>query len=136
MGRIKRNKHGPEWYIQNDLRTFLQCRQWRVERMIGNALQNGIPDLYAFHRRHGPRWIDVKAPGKYDFTKAQKRKWPIWADFNNPIWILTAATQAEYDKLFKPANWADYWKPQWGEIPDIDQLLADLCAEEDEDTDS
>jgi len=130
MGRIIRNTHGPEWYIQNDLRTFLQCREWRVERMIGNALQTGIPDLYAFHRRHGERWIDVKTPGRYSFTNAQKIKWPIWADFNRGIWILTAANQIEYDKLFQPPNWKDFWKPTWGVIPDIESLLALLDEQE------
>ena len=30
------------------------------------------------------------------------------------IWILTAATQDEYDKLFKLPNWRAYWKESWG----------------------
>ena len=58
---------------------FLKTRGWLVERMIGNAFQMGIPDLFCHHPKWGQRWIDVKRPGKnYTFTKAQKRKWPVW----------------------------------------------------------
>lgn len=131
MGRIRIRKHGREWHIQEDLKTFLRARQWHVERMIGNAFQMGIPDLYVFHRKYGERWIDVKVPGKYTFTREQKIKWPVWDSFNRGIWILTAATQTEYDKLFGPPNWRDYWKPGWG-VPDIDALLDELDALEQE----
>ncbi len=124
MGRIKRAAHGPEWYIRRDLEEFLAARKWNVEKTHGNLFQQGFPDLYIAHRKYGERWIDVKQPGgKYTFTQAQKIKWPIWESYNIGIWILVAATQAEYDKLFKPPNWRSYWKPQWGEIPDIDALL-------------
>lgn len=134
MSRIRRAKHGPEWFIQRDLIKFLKIRKWRVERMTGNAFQKGIPDLYCFRRDYGERWIDVKAPGKYTFTKDQKRKWPGWDADGIGIWILTAANQEEYDKLFKPANWRDYWKPSWGEIPDIDDLLDSITLDDDEDS--
>ena len=126
-----RPKHGPEWHIQNDLRDYLRARGWLVERMTGNAYQFGIPDLYIFHPKWGARWIDVKAPGQYTFTKQQKRKWPVWESFNVGIWILTAANQIEYDKLFKPPNWREYWKPSWGDIPDVDTLLEEMIAEDE-----
>jgi hypothetical protein len=93
MGNIRRAKHGPEWHIQRDLIRYLRDRNWHVERMIGNMFQEGIPDIYAFRRDFGSRWIDVKAPGKYSFTKAQKRKWPVWDSVGIGIWILTGATQ-------------------------------------------
>jgi hypothetical protein len=134
MGRIKRSKHGPEWYIQRDLVTFLRERNWLVERMIGNAYQKGIPDLYCFREDHGPRWLDVKAPGRYTFTREQKIKWPIWHHYGVGIWILTAATQEQYDKLFAKPNWKDYWKPEWGTIPNIDELL-DQITDDDEASD-
>jgi hypothetical protein len=126
VGCIKRAKHGPEWFIQRDLIAFLEARHWLVERMIGNAFQMGIPDLYVHHNKWGSRWIDCKVEGRYSFTKPQKRKWPLWDSFGVGIWIITAATQAEYDKLFKPPNWKEFWKPSWGEIPDIDALLAEI----------
>src|SRR5208337_1695758 len=133
MRKIRQPKHGPEWFVQRDLITFLKCREWHVERVIGNALQMGLPDLYVAHKRWGTRWIDCKrADSKYSFTKAQKRKWPILDAFGVGIWILTAATQTEYDKLFKPANWRDYAKSTW-KIPtreEIDQMLDELDNEE------
>lgn len=134
MGSIKRTKHGPEWYIQRDLIQFMRDRKWHVERLVGNAFQKGVPDLYCFRRDHGERWIDVKAPGRYSFTKEQKRKWPVWDAAGIKIFILTAATQAEYDRLFGPPNWKDFWKSSWGEIPDIDALLDELIREESEDS--
>lgn len=103
---------------------FLTARQWMVEKTHGNLYQQGFPDLYIAHRKYGERWIDVKQPdGKYTFTNAQKQKWPVWESYRIGIWILTAATQEEYDKLFQPPNWRAYWKKKWGEIPDIDSLL-------------
>jgi hypothetical protein len=130
MGSIRRPKHGPEWHIQQDLIAFLEARGWLVERMIGNAFQTGVPDLYCHHPNWGYRWIDVKRPGKnYSFTKAQRRKWPEWESKGVGIWILNAATQEQYDLLFKKPNWRDYWKASWGQIPDIDALLDELDRE-------
>jgi len=128
MGHIRRPQHGPEWYIQRDLIAFLKARTWHVERTHGNAFQTGFPDLFVMHKKWGSRWIDVKQPKHYSFTKAQKIKWPIWESFRVPIWILTAATQEEYDKLFAPPNWRAYWKDSWA-LPtqaDIDAALAEL----------
>lgn len=129
MGLIRHRKHGPEWHIQEDLRRFLKVRGWLVERMIGNAFQMGIPDLYLHHPRWGERWVDVKQPKNYTFTREQKLKWPLWDSFGAGIWILTAATQAEYDKLFRPPNWRDFWKSSWVQ-PDIEALLDALDDEE------
>lgn len=134
MRRI-RAKHGPEWYIQRDLIGLLRSRNWLVERMVGNAFQFGIPDLYCHHRKWGGRWIDVKNPNRYSFTKEQRVKWPVWEQYGCGIWILTAADQDEYDKLFHPPNWRQYWKDSWGEIPDIDTLMDEFIkAEAERDT--
>ena len=129
MGSIRRPKHGPEWYIRADLVRFLAARNWLVEKTHGSLFQTGFPDLFLAHEKWGQRWIDVKQPKKYTFTKAQRLKWPLWAAKGIGIWILTAATQEEYDKLFGPPNWRDYWKESWGEAPDIDSLLAELDRE-------
>lgn len=126
MRKIKQAKHGPEWHIQQDLIEFLKARGWLVERLIGNAFQTGIPDLYAHHPKWGARWIDAKVDGHYSFTKAQKRKWPEWEKHGVGIWILTGADQDNYDKLFKAPNWRDYWKDSWGELVDIDKLLEEM----------
>jgi hypothetical protein len=127
MGTIRRPKHGGEWHIQQKLTAYLKAEGWHVERMIGNAFQTGVPDLYAAHPKWGTRWIDVKRPGKdYSFTKAQKRKWPVWEAFGIGIWILTGVDQENYDRLFKAPNWRDYWKESWGQVPDVHALLDEL----------
>ena len=41
-----RAKHGPEFHIQKEIVKFLQARGWHVERLVGNAYQAGLPDLY------------------------------------------------------------------------------------------
>ena len=131
MGRIIKAREKPEHKIQAALIEYLGVRGWLVEVMHGNAFQRGIPDLYLFHPRYGPRWVDVKQPEKYSFTKNQRLKWPLWDHFGVGIWILTAATQAEYDKLFALPNWREYWKDSWKPptIKDIDLMLDDLDKE-------
>jgi len=37
-----------ELQIQRKLVTFLKARDWHVERMLANAYQTGIPDLYCY----------------------------------------------------------------------------------------
>jgi len=120
-----RAKHGKEYFIQRDLIVYLEARGWLVERIVGNIYQSGLPDLYCFHPKWGSRWIDVKVAGHYSFTKAQKRKWPIWSHYGLGVWILTGADQENYDKLFAPPNLMDYWKKSW-KLPDIDKLLEEL----------
>ncbi len=122
-----RAKHGPEYFIQGEVVAFMRARGWLVERMIGNAFQVGVPDLYCFHPKWGTRWIDVKNKGRYSFTKAQKLKWPIWERYGVGIWILTGAIQEEYDKLFKSPNWRSYVKKAW-KIPTQEEIDAMLDA--------
>lgn len=129
MGRIRRARHGHEWYIQNDIREFMESRGWHVERFVGNALQYGIPDLNAAHPKWGERWIEVKVASKYTFTDKQRKKFPLWSKSGRGIWVLTGATQTEYHKLFKAPNWEEFWKPSWGEIPDIDAMILELQKE-------
>lgn len=126
MRKIRQAKHGPEWYIQRDVITMLDARGWLVEHTHGNLYQTGFPDLFVAHTKWGQRWIDCKQPKRYTFTKAQKLKWPRWESKGVGIWIMTAATQEQYDVLFAPPNWRDYWKASWGDIPDIDKLLAEM----------
>ena len=74
----------------------------------GNMYQSGFPDLFACHKRYGSRWIEVKNPLKYKFTPAQLQDFPMFAAHGVGVYVLTAATQLEYDKLFLPANWHTY----------------------------
>lgn len=112
---VPRNKHGPEYSIQRNFVRFLEDRHWLVERMIGNVYQTGIPDLFIAHKKYGTRFLDIKNPISYNFTAAQRWKWPIWDKFGIGIWIITAATEEEYQKLFKDPNWKDYWKESYNE---------------------
>jgi hypothetical protein len=102
-----------ETKVQNDIRRFLGAYGWGTWRMHGNAYQKGIPDLYARHPDHGPRWVEVKLPGGgYGFTRDQLIQFPRFEGAGDEIWIMTAATREEYLKLFEPENWRSYLKPR------------------------
>ena len=120
-----------ELHIQRELVEFLRDRVWHVERMLADAYQNGIPDLFCYHRKCGMRWVEVKRPEGYSFTLRQRQKWPIWEKAGIGIWILTAATQEQYDLLFQPPNWRSFWRPsfQTATITDIDAMLDELVRE-------
>jgi len=102
----------PEDKVSDAIRDFLVMRGWFVKKTHGNAFMKGWPDLYATHRTYGARWIEVKLPdmkGSH-FTKAQLSEFPKFCANGTGIWVLTGATQFEYDKLFKPHNWQTYIK--------------------------
>lgn len=123
-----------ELQIQHELVEFLEARGWHVERLLADAFQNGFPDLYCHHKKWGPRWVEVKRPKDYSFTRAQKRKWPEWERAGIAIWILTAATQEQYDLLFGPPNWRDYWKPSF-QLPgraEVDAMIDELAREHEQ----
>ena len=128
-----RAAHGPEYGIQREIINFLRVRKWHVERIVGIGWQFGLPDLYIAHPQWGQRWLEVKNDGEYTFTKAQKIKFPILASFGVGIWIMTAATEEQYERLFKEPNWRDYWKKSWGQI-NIDALLEELNASQENDS--
>ena len=87
---------------------MLTLKGWFVKSTHGNSLQQGFPDLYACHPRYGQRWIEVKNPKKYEFTAAQLEDFPRISQ-GGGIWILVAATEDEYLKLFKEQNWYVYY---------------------------
>ncbi len=105
---------------------MLRARGWEVEPMHGNLYQHGVPDRFVMHNRWGTRWIDYKVAGRYSFTRAQRLKWPRWDAKGVGVWIITAASEAEYKKLFEPANWRAYWRASYGEPVSIDKLLDEL----------
>ena len=101
-------RNDPEKQIQNAIIAFLNQRNWFVKSTHGNAYQSGFPDLYAHHKIYGPRWIEVKNPEKYQFTVAQKKFFPLFEKHGAGIWVLTAANNVEYNKLFHAPNWHFY----------------------------
>jgi hypothetical protein len=76
----------------------------------GDANNMGWPDLYITHKRYGGRWVECKLPEMRGskFTAAQLEWFPKMSANGTGIWILTAATETEYEKLFKPQNWYHY----------------------------
>lgn len=74
----------------------------------GNLYQSGFPDVYCMHRSYGSRWVEVKNPLAYAFTPAQIREFPLMVAHGTGVWVLVAATEEEYQKLFKPCNWWHY----------------------------
>jgi hypothetical protein len=114
--------------IQADLICYLRARGWHVERMLADSYQNGIPDLYCFHKQWGHRWIEVKRPVGYSLTLRQRQKFPAWEEAGIGIWILTAATEEQYRLLFTEPNWRDFWKPK-DAIPDAAAMFDELADE-------
>jgi len=101
---------GPEHAIRQAIRDMLTLKGWYVMVTHGNMYQSGFPDLYATHSRYGARWIEVKLPeGKGSkFTPAQTECFPKLTANGTGVWILTADTEAEYQKLFARPNWWQY----------------------------
>jgi hypothetical protein len=104
--QLRKKKTDPEEKIVDDITDYLLLRGWIVKRTHGSMFQSGFADLYATHSKYGGRWIEVKLPDMKGskFTAAQLEWFPKFAANGTGIWILTAATETEYNKLFKPCN--------------------------------
>lgn len=101
-------REGPEAPIKRAIKAALEREGWFVIVTHGNAFMSGLPDLYACHRAHGQRWIEVKNPAKFSFTKAQWDVFPKLAEQNVGVWVLTSATDHELGLLLKPPNFHRY----------------------------
>lgn len=102
--RVPRNyKKGPEDIIQEDIIKMLRLKGWTVRHLHGNMYQQGFPDLYAA-RKGVQRWIEVKNPKSWHFEESQLEFFHELAKQGVGVWILFGATELEYAKLFKPAN--------------------------------
>ncbi|MGA2256033.1 MAG: hypothetical protein ABSG53_15410 [Thermoguttaceae bacterium] len=131
MNEWDETDHKLELQIQRELVEFLRARGWYVERMLGTSFQFGIPDLYAFHRDFGHRWIEVKRPYSYSFTLRQRQKFPAWEKVGIGIWILSDANESQYALLFGPPNWRSYWRESMA-LPDratVDAMVDELVEE-------
>ncbi len=73
--------------------------------IVGNAVQFGLPDVFAAHAMFGQKWIEVKNPRKYSFTSAQVETFPKMHAAGVGIWVLFGYDDKELLKLTKPANW-------------------------------
>lgn len=103
---IYNRKKGPEAKIQDDIIKFLRERGWFVKILHGNMYSHGLPDLYIARRRYGSRWVEIKNPESFKFTPAQWEDFPRMLAEGVGIWVMIAATEEEYQKLFdKPNLW-------------------------------
>lgn len=100
---------GPEAKIQDKLIDFLTVRNWYVKVLHGNAFQQGLPDLFICKREYGYRFVECKQPEKYMFTAAQGVTFPAMTNSGVGIWVMTAANESEYQKLFYKPNWWSYF---------------------------
>lgn len=98
----------PEAKILQEITKRLVLEGWLVMRTNGNQFQRGFPDLYASHKRYGPRWIEVKLPGMIGskFTPAQLEFFPKMLENGTDVWILTSPD--DYKLLFQPQNMSFY----------------------------
>lgn len=101
---IYNRKVGPEAKIQDDIVKFLRERGWFVKIIHGNMYSHGLPDLYIAKRRYGSRWVEVKNPVSFKFTSAQWEDFPRMIAEGIGIWVMVAATEKEYQKLFQKPN--------------------------------
>ena len=108
MKPMPKEKPKLESQIQKEIISFLRTREWFVKVTNGNMYQTGFPDLYCCHRDYKERWIEVKRPGNYKIQPSQMRDFPMLCANGSGVWILVAATELEYKKLFKPCNWWHY----------------------------
>jgi hypothetical protein len=109
-----RRKNPHENVIRDAIAAYLRQRFWMVRVIHATEFMSGLPDLWAAHAEYGTRWIEVKKTAGYRLTPAQRLTFPEMESKRIPVFILTAATDVEYLKLFDRAiiercgNWRDY----------------------------
>ncbi len=97
----------PETILQKSIMDYMRLRGWECWNTHGSQYQMGFPDFYTAHFKYGTRWVEVKLPHRKvnPFTPAQMKVFQEFAGKGVGIWVLTAASSTEYNKLFKPSNW-------------------------------
>ena len=106
----KQPRTGPEAIIQNRIVKAMEAEGWHMMETHGNQFQQGLPDLYATHAMHGPRWIEVKVPKGYSFTPAQHQNFPKMIGAGSLIWILQGGEPSDLNLLTQPSNLWSKWK--------------------------
>ncbi len=110
-----RAQRGPESPIKAAIKAYMELRGWYVIVTHGNMYQSGLPDLYCIHQSYRDRWVEVKYKGKYEFTPAQLKTFPEFAQRGIGIWVLAMHDHKnadellmEYRKLWEPPNFYQY----------------------------
>lgn len=94
--------------VLSEVIEFLTLRGWYCKRVHGNAMQSGFPDLFCCHVKYGTRWIETKCPPGHKFMQSQLETFQKFCSNGTGVWVMRAATNDEYLKLFKPPNWWHY----------------------------
>lgn len=90
---------------------MLEMKGWWVKSTHGNLYQSGFPDLFATHRHYGPRWIEVKRPGrrgKNVFEPSQLVTFKEMCANGTGVWVLTGYDEENYRRLFRDYNWEHF----------------------------
>lgn len=94
-----------ESQIQSRIRDRLHMAGWKTRKIHGNKFQSGLPDLYAYHKIHGQRWIEIKDP-KGKLLDSQVKVITEFSKYGVGVWILESS--ADLPKLYGKPNSADY----------------------------
>ena len=97
----------PEDLIVQQLKSYLKTRDWLTKKTHGNEFSIGWPDLYCAHKRYGQRWIECKTK-KGNLEGTQIEFFKELAAVGVGVWILTEATEEQYQLLFGSPNWIWY----------------------------
>lgn len=101
----------PESKIYEDLKDHLEYHGWFVQNIHGNKFQNGLPDMFISHHKHGGKWVELKTPARArekfgGLNDAQLKKFPKMCNAGCQIYILTRVE--DWTRLFGPPNWRAY----------------------------
>jgi hypothetical protein len=103
--KIINHAKGPEDIVQEEIVKMLTLKGWFVKETHGNMYQSGFPDLFACHSLYRQRWIECKLPKGSRLEESQLRDFPKLCANGSGVWILTAATEEQYNLLFQAPNW-------------------------------
>lgn len=103
MNRLERMNHTENKIIRPQVIAILVENDWHVEIVHGGMFQQGFPDLYCMHKKHGKRWIELKVPGR-KLRHSQFRKFKKWQEFGTDIWVVDNP-KTLMEVIFGPPNW-------------------------------
>jgi hypothetical protein len=79
---------------------YMKGQGWHVEKLHGNAFQQGLPDCYCVRagRQIFVEFKVIEDSGFVSYTDAQKRKFPALMGAGAPIYIIAARDLSGHDK--------------------------------------
>lgn len=102
--RPPRKMTAPEAEGAKRLRKLMHAHRWHTEKLHGNRYQSGLPDLMAFHIKHGFRFIETKAEASHGkLSVRQVVKFTLLEKHGAHIWVCR--DERDYYVLFKEPNW-------------------------------